>query len=128
VHRSWFRIVDVADDDNSGELNLPADFSEWLFHVQFWKKLGNAEGVILDQFEEGDLGKNLLPLSIDLLVSELSAIETHAGEIRFSWGWDQSGRELVCAIEASALRAGLVQMIEFFGRARSIHSDIFCSL
>ena len=130
MHPSYFLLLRSSDVDSTIELPLPADVSEWLFHIKFWDRFNNKYHTQFMQYEEEELSPSLVPeliAEINGLINQL--VEREKSETASRWGWDAKSRKpLGCVVHNSFLLDNLSRLLAFLERAKELQSEIYCQL
>jgi hypothetical protein len=129
MHPSYFRILTCSEGDPKGDLSLPAEISEWLFHVKFWDTINTKLETNFGQYEDDTLPS----AKVSAVLGELNKLEdnqlhdpTHAHNVVY--GWTETGKALEFSVRASALKSSIEELRSFLHRAIERGSDVFCQL
>lgn len=129
MHPSYFLNIGLSEEDPARELKLPADFSEWLFHANYWGRVNETAGTSFSQYEEEMLIHQHMPLAMEGLekIKEV-LLKMTASDIRFVYGWNEGREALYCSVSVKALIQNIEGLERFFLSAFYVGADVYCQL
>jgi hypothetical protein len=129
MHPSYFQILNCSEDDPRADLSLPAEVSEWLFHVKFWDTINLELGAIFGQYEDDTLPSAKIPAvqgELDKLAD--NHLYDHAYSHNVIYGWRPDGEILEFSVKSSDLKRNIDELRSLLRRAIERGSDVFCQL
>jgi hypothetical protein len=122
--------IEIPDGDGFSvrSITLSGLFSEWLFASKFWAKINEHCGTILDQYEEDEVGEDVVEVISTELGKRINDLSGGVGEIEFVHGWDADRRPLVARISIVDLVREIEEFREFLDIALKHHIGIYVSL
>ncbi|MBY4831455.1 hypothetical protein [Burkholderia dolosa] len=122
--------IEIPDDDGFlvRSITLSGLFSEWLFASKFWGEINGHCGTILDQYEEDEVGENVVEVISNELGKRINDLSGRVGEIEFAHGWGADRTPLVARISIVDLVREIEEFREFLDIALKHHVGIYVSL
>lgn len=129
MRRSDFMWFDDCDQvlNNS---DLSAEFSEWLFAVQFWEKLNARFDIVnFGQYEDEVISSDF---ANEVAASLRRMTETVRGNSNalfvFCYGWNALGERLIVQIAKDEVLVNLKQLAEYLEDASKAGHRVYCQL
>ncbi|WP_322011762.1 hypothetical protein [Paraburkholderia sp. J12] len=107
----WLSESQVAEDV---EFRLSGALSEWLFATHFWRDFNSSHGTMFDQFEEDEVGQNVLKeiaASINVRIDQLRS--GHEQSIEFVYRRLRDGSPVTATVTRSDVIEELTKLHGF---------------
>ena len=129
MHPSYFAMVEGAEGLPAAEHHLPAETSEWLFHIGLWDEINRRIGTQFGQYEDETLQPELVAGALACIQSARAQIASQTlPQFQFTIAWDAGGGPIQCTARAGEVADDLFALTAFLEQAQQACLPVFCQL